>query len=159
MLLFSLVLIYLSNAALSILISCLLSFWLIVCVTPNTQFSIFTPNARGWTFSRHDGGSCCSVSVWPDMAEPRLPGLAISTARLPRNSFCRLRPPHPQSLQEVEWQGRTGQAKIEKENVEIDWKETRMTGEIKDDTQTSCHSKFWLGSSYVCACLHVCTWM
>lgn len=103
--------------------------------------------------------SSCSVSVWPDMAVPRLPGLASSTARLPRNSFCRLRPPHPQSPKEVEWQGRTGRTEIEKENVEIDWKETRMTGEIKDDTETSCHSKFCLGFSYVCARLHVCTWM
>ncbi|CAB1457456.1 unnamed protein product [Pleuronectes platessa] len=58
------------------------------------------------TISRRDGGpalcSSCGGPVWPVAAVPHFPGAAGSGARLPRNSFCRLRPPHPLSPKELD---------------------------------------------------------
>lgn len=115
-----------------------------VHVTQTSQVIFFTADAHGWNI-RHSAGTTVAPIVLKLQCFCVAPSWlchiyqASSTARLPRNGLCRLRPPHPQSPKEVEWQGRTGQTEIEKEKVEIDWKETRMTGGIKDDTETSCH--------------------
>lgn len=74
MLLFSLVLIYLSRLALGTLISCLLSSQLIVCVTLTLSF---LPLILANGCEQHSDSAlrrARAVSVWPDMPVPHLQG-------------------------------------------------------------------------------------
>lgn len=101
--------------------------------------------------------SICGVSGQPVVAAPHKPD---SKARSSRNSFCRLRLPHPVSPKEIEWQGRTGQAETEKQKGEIDGKE--MTGRMKDDTERHpvtpylCRFQSTCVNVFACVCWNVC---